>query len=159
MASFSFDASTVQPSASFSVLPAGSYLAMITDSDIVSTKAGDGQILKLTFDILDGEFKGRKVWNNLNVQNPNATAQQIAQADLSSICHILCVTKLQDTAALHNKPLKIKVTVRPASGQYNESNNIKGYEAAVAGVVIPGVSAGVITAAKPAAANKPAWAK
>jgi len=161
MASFSFDASQVAPQASTGPIPAGTYLAHITESDVQLLKSGNGTGLKLTFEIIDGQYKGRRVWDNLNIKHTNDETQRIAQSQLSALCHAVNVIKLQDTAALHMKPVNIKVVVREAQGQYQASNNIKGYEAA----------AGVRTAAPafvpqveeaPAAApvsKTPAWAK
>ena len=149
MAQFNFDASQVAPQQSTGPLPAGTYLAHITESDVQPLKSGNGEGLKLTFEILDGQFKGRKVWENLNIRHANEDTQRIAQSQLSALCHAVNVIKLMDTAALHFKPVRINVTVREAQGQYKASNNIKGYEAATGGISAP--------AAPQAPAETPAW--
>ena len=158
MAHFNFDASQVAPQASNGPVPAGTYMAHITESDVQPLKSGKGIGLKLTFEIIDGPHKGRRVWDNLNIQHENEETQRIAQSQLSALCHAVNVIKLQDTAALHLKPVTIKVVVREAQGQYQASNNIKGYESA--GVSRPAAPAFVAQAeeaqAKPSA---PAWAK
>jgi hypothetical protein len=92
----------------------------------------------------------------------NETTQRIAQAQLSALCHAVNVIKLEDTSALHYKPMRIKVTVREADGKYQESNNIKGYESASG--VTPTHSAQVADAPAPAqtstpTSKAPAWAK
>ena len=148
MAQFNFDASQVAPQASTGPLPAGTYLAHITESDVQPLKYGNGEGLKLTFEIMDGQFKGRKVWENLNIRHSNEDTQRIAQSQLSALCHAVNVIKLMDTAALHFKPVRINVTVREAQGIYKASNNIKGYESA------GGFSA---PAAATPAADTPAW--
>ena len=51
-----FDANTVEPNADFEPIPAGKYLAAITDSVMKPTKSGNGNYLELTFQILEGEF-------------------------------------------------------------------------------------------------------
>src|SRR5205823_847825 len=53
-----FNANDIEPSANFEPLPAGSYLAAITESEMMDTKAGTGQYVKLTFQVLDGPSKG-----------------------------------------------------------------------------------------------------
>ena len=69
------------------------------------------------------------------------------------------VTANKGPAALHLKPVTIKVVVREAQGQYQASNNIKGYESA-GGVRAPApafvAQAEEAPAAKPSA---PAWAR
>ena len=152
MAQFNFDASQVAPQQSVGPLPAGTYLAHITESDVQPLKSGNGEGLKLTFEIIDGQFKGRKVWENLNIRHTSEDTQRIAQSQLSGLCHAVNVIKLMDTAALHFKPVRINVTVREAVGQYKASNNIKGYEAAGGGISAPA------TAPIPApVAETPAW--
>jgi hypothetical protein len=151
MAQFNFDASQVAPQQATGPLPAGTYLAHITESDIRDLSSGNGKGLKLTFEIIDGQFKGRKVWENLNIQHTNEDTQRISQSQLSALCHAVNVIKLLDTAALHFKPVRINVTVREAQGQYKASNNIKGYEAAGA-VAVPAAAY-----TPPPVAETPAW--
>jgi hypothetical protein len=152
MAQFNFDASQVAPQQSSGPLPAGVYLAHIVESDVQPLKSGNGEGLKLTFEIIDGQHKGRKVYENLNIRHTNEDTQRIAQSQLSALCHAVNVIKLMDTAALHFKPVRINVTVREAVGQYKASNNIKGYEAAGGGISAPA------TAPTPApVAETPAW--
>jgi len=152
MAQFNFDASQIAPQASTGPLPAGVYLAHIVESDVQPLKSGNGEGLKLTFEIIDGQFKGRKVWENLNIRHTSEDTQRIAQSQLSALCHAVNVIKLMDTAALHFKPVRINVTVREAVGQYKASNNIKGYEAVGAGISAPA------TAPTPApVAEAPVW--
>jgi hypothetical protein len=152
MAQFNFDASQIAPQASTGPLPAGVYLAHIVESDVQPLKSGNGEGLKLTFEIIDGQFKGRKVYENLNIRHTSEDTQRIAQSQLSALCHAVNVIKLMDTAALHFKPVRINVTVREAVGQYKASNNIKGYEAAGGGISAPA------TAPTPApVAEAPVW--
>jgi hypothetical protein len=122
-----FNANQVEPSADFEPLPAGKYLAMITESETKATKSGSGTYLQLTFQVLDGPYKGRFVWARLNLHNPNATAVQIARAELSAICRAVGVMTPNDSVELHNLPLVITVKCkkRPDTGEI--SNEIKGY--------------------------------
>jgi hypothetical protein len=122
-----FDANRVEPSADYDPLPAGKYLAVITESEMKPTKAGTGSYLQLTFEILDGQFKGRKVWARLNLANSNETTVKIAQAELSAICRAVGVLAPNDSVELHNLPLVITVKCkkRPDTGEI--SNEVKGY--------------------------------
>jgi hypothetical protein len=154
MAFLSFNATQVQPQASFDPIPAGKYICQITESEIKSTKAGTGQQLVLTWEVLEGDFKGRKIWDRLNISNPNKQAEQISQAALSAICHAAGVLQLQDSSQLHNKPMRIRVNVKKSEG-YEPSNEVKGYEA-VAGSATPAFAAS--PSAAPAAAASAPWA-
>ena len=94
-----FNANEVEPSASFEALPAGKYLAAITDSEMKPTKNGSGSYLQLTFTILEGDCKGRVVWARLNLVNPNQTAVKIAQSELSAVCRAAGVMTPKDSCA------------------------------------------------------------
>lgn len=129
MALLNFDASTVKPQQPMEVIPAGTYNAAMTASAMVPTKDGAGAYLACEFTILDGDHKGRKVFTNLNLQNANPMAMQIAYEALSAICHATGVIQCADSAMLHDRPLQIVVKIKPATGEYDAKNEIKGYKA------------------------------
>lgn len=122
-----FDATTIEPNKPLDVLPNGDYVVVIADSKWVATKKGDGQFLELTLDIVqDGPVKGRKLWDRLNLSNPNPQAVEIAQKTLSAICHATDVLQVKDSAQLHGRPLLAKVTV--SQGPNGPTNEVKGYK-------------------------------
>ena len=123
-----FDASKVDPAASFDPVPAGKYVAAITESEMKSTKSGNGHYLELAFEIGDGPHKGRKLWARLNLENPNPQAVQIARGELSAICRAVDVLQPRDSCELHNLPLGIRVACRKRADTDEIVNEIKGYE-------------------------------
>jgi hypothetical protein len=129
MAQLNFDASQVAPSTGVSdPVPAAWYNAAITDSTIKPTNDGTGTILAFVFTIVDGAFANRKIFVNLNIKNANPTAQEIAYKDLSAIAHAVGVLQVPNSEVLHNIPMKIKVKIRPAKGDYEASNAISSYK-------------------------------
>jgi hypothetical protein len=122
-----FDANQVEPTTAFDPIPAGKYVSVITESEMKPNKAGTGSYLQLTFQIIEGEFKGRFLWARLNLSNPNATAMKIAQAELSAVCRAVGVLAPKDSTELHDLPLVIHVRCkkRPDTGEI--ANEIKGY--------------------------------
>ncbi|TWU38657.1 hypothetical protein Q31b_37350 [Novipirellula aureliae] len=129
MATLNFDANQVEPTNSLEPIPAGKYVAVITDSEMKPTKAGTGQYLQLTFEIIDGEFKGRLLWVRLNLDNPNETAVQIAQAELSAICRAAGVMIAKDSQELHSLPMVISVRLKRRIDTGDMQNEIRGYSA------------------------------
>ena len=128
MSFLSFNAEAVKPRDSFEPIPAGMYQAMIDESEVVPTKSGSGQMLKLTWKVLEGEFKGRLVFDRLNIQNQNPKAEEIGQRQLSTLCHAVGVLQLKTSEQLHGMPCTIKVVVRKdESGQYADQNEVKDY--------------------------------
>lgn len=124
-----FDANQVDPLVVMEPLPAGWYKAVITTSEEKTTKAQTGSYLQLTIEVIEGPMQGRKITDRLNLNNQNATATEIAYRTLSSICHAVGVMTPRTSEDLHDKPLMVKVKVKPADGQYGASNEVAGYEA------------------------------
>lgn len=124
-----FDANAVDPAQSREPIPAGWYKAVITESEEKPTKAQTGSYLQMTLEIIDGEHAGRKAFERLNLNNPNATAVEIAQRTLSSICRATGVMTPRVSQDLHDKPLMVKIKVKPAKDGYDASNEIAEYEA------------------------------
>lgn len=169
MAQFSFDTNTVEKRENnYELLPAGWYTAQVTASDIVTLKSGNGQAIKLTFDVLSDGYRGRKVWAQLNVRHTNPKAETIAQQQLRELCDSIGVVRMTDTVELHNKPVQIRVKVRTDdSGQYEPQNEVAGFKPATGVAAAPAIPAGIpqraapanAPAAAPAAGSTPPWAK
>ena len=65
MATINFNANEVEPSVGYEAIPAGKYQAVIVESDMKPNKAGTGEYLQLEFEVIEGEFKGRKLWRKI----------------------------------------------------------------------------------------------
>lgn len=125
MAEINYNVNPDELENSFNVVPAGEYVAIIEDSDYVPNNQGTGMILKLTYQIIDGpgDCKGRKLFNNLNLQNKSQQAVEIAKRTLNSICVATGHTgSVADSSMLHNKAMLINVTVKddPSYGKQNK---------------------------------------
>lgn len=161
MVELNFDASGIDPTDNFGVIPAGTYLVHIVQSEMRQSKSGSGQYLWLELDILDGPYKGRKLWPMINLRNANPDVAARAQRELAAICHAVGVMRAADSEMLHFKPLQVKVRVRPAGPDKHgvhrdEQNEIRGYEKAGARPAPSGAMGGVIAdAAAAQAASKP----
>jgi hypothetical protein len=141
-----FDANTVDPAVGFPPIPEGDYVAAIVGSETKPTKQNDenghprGSHLDLTFEILEGGYKGRKLWVCLNLNNPSQQAVDIAHAELSAVCRAVAVLTPADSSELHDRPLTIQVVQRPwttAGGEKRVSNEIKRYSSACDSVSPP----------------------
>ena len=152
-----FDASTVE-TPSRDPLPAGEYVAIVTDSAMKDNSARTGQYLALTFQVIEGEYEGRFVWANLNLVHPSEKAVQIARADLAALCKAVGILQPRDSADLHDKPVVIRVVVRK-NDEGNPRNEIKAYKPASAQP--PKTDSAKPDPVKPAAAKSsvPPWKK
>ena len=123
-----FDATEVAPATDFTPMPAGEYLAMIVDTEMKQTKSGSGEYLNVALEIVDGEHKGRRLWDRLNLRNQNETAVKIAQASLSAICHAVNVMRPRDSVELHGKPMLVRVALEERDDKPGAwRNEVKGY--------------------------------
>jgi hypothetical protein len=132
-----FNAMAVEPQTSYEPMPADWYKCVITKTEEKPTKKQNGSYLQLDIEVIEGKFAGRKVFDRLNLNNPNSVAVEIAQRALSSICRAIDVPNPQDSDELLDKPLMVKVAVKPADGDYSASNEVKGYDAAGATASAP----------------------
>jgi hypothetical protein len=122
---FSFNAEDVDPTQrEYALLPEGVYRVEVEEADTVSTKAGDGLMLKLTYRVIEGDREGAKVWSNLNVQNKSAKAQEIGQRDYSALCRAIGVMAPQEHEELLYKPITVKVGIEPGKDGYKDRNKI-----------------------------------
>ena len=142
------DYQNAKPMDDFTPVPVGDYKAVITESEVKETKAGDGQYLNLRIEIIEGEYQGRIIFVILNLWNPNPKAVEIANRELATIVAAVNKPGAQNSEELHNIPMTIKVGIQPGSGEYGPSNRIKNYMAYAA----PAQAAPIQVETKPAPA-------
>lgn len=146
---FTFNAADYDPQAGIPVFPTGEYHFCIRKSNVKQTQKQDGGMLTLQFECLtEGPQKGKAAFLNLNLWNPNAQAVEIAQKELSAICHAVGVANVQGSqqpdnavAMLHNIPFMCKVTVGTLPGG-GDTNRFTNYRNAQGGALTRGQFAG-----------------
>lgn len=157
-----FDASQVPPDSGRDPIPSGEYVCCIVDSAMRPTKDNSGKYLELVHEIMDGPLRGRKVWARLNLVNANQQTVNIAQAQLSAICHAAGTLQVSDSQQLHNRPMLVRVEFVRADGKKrtNDSNEVRGWKA-INGTGPAPVQASAFgqpaAAAAPAATGAPPW--
>lgn len=126
MAILQFDARNIAPDdGQMDPVPAGWYYAQVIESKIEPTKDGNGTKLVMLFSLLEGKYANRKIYNNFNIRNPNAIAEQIAFKQLSALCHAVERLVVQDTQELHGIPFKVKLAVTDAVFDENVPGKVK----------------------------------
>lgn len=152
MPSFQFNAETHVAAArpERGPLPRGMYQVIVMASDLKPTQAGTGQYIELTLQVVDGEHAGRRLWDRLNVSNPNKTAEDIAKRQLQELCLAAGVTNLTDTEQLHDIPVLAEVDI---DRKEPDRNRVTGYAAISAGAPAPAPKS--TQAARPATAPTP----
>lgn len=111
-------------------LPNGIYRMEVTEADVAPTKSGNGTILKTVNEVVEPEdYKGRKIFNNYNLENVSAQAQEIGQRQFASLCRAMGIDGVEDTDELLYKQFTVKVGLGKPSkdGQYPARAGIKTY--------------------------------
>jgi hypothetical protein len=140
----------------YAELPNGIYVMEVEASDVVPTKDGKGTILKVTNSVIEPEdYKGRKLFNNYNLENQSAQAQEIGQKQFASLCRAIGVSEVEDSEDLHFKAYTVRVALGKPSkdGQYPARAEIKRYYFPDEGELPPAAIDETQPASKPAAAN------
>lgn len=123
-----FDANKVEPQKALVPIPAGDYKAAVVNSEMKRNSKNNGSFLSLELAVLEGEHKGRKLYANLNLDNPNKQAVEIAKSELSAICRSVGVMTPNDSAELHNKPMWLTVGCEKRKDTGDMQNRIRGYK-------------------------------
>lgn len=111
-------------------MPNGDYQLEIEASDVVPTSTGSGTILKTTMIVVaPEEYKGRKLFNNYNLENRNPQAQEIGQKQFASLCRAIGIDAVEDSEDLHFHVFTAKIALGKPSkdGQYPARAEIKKY--------------------------------
>lgn len=154
---FKLDQYGQQEGGSFDPLPAGNYLAEVFECEVKETKAGTGEYLQITWEIVDGPYKGRKIWDRLNIVNQNETAQRIGRERLNKLANIVGKPHLKDTDELYQCSATLRLVVRE-DPQYGASNDVKDYRAPEGFVPAP-VKRAEPSSVKSGTGSVPPWKK
>ena len=156
--SLDFDATQVAPSTGApEPVPLGTYLVEITKTEKKLNDNGWG--LSVEFTIADGEYKGRKVFEQYNLQHTNPDTVRIAQEQFSALCHVTDTLKPRDIGEFLGKALQIRVKIDPPKNGYDARNRITQYlridGSKIGGNTVPFTAP---AAAPKKAAATPVWA-
>jgi hypothetical protein len=104
-------------------LPPGEYKVVIVDSRREATKDGQGGMLSFDMTPVEGPLAGRKQTMRFNLHHHNAQTVEIANKQLSALCHVVGVFAFNRTEDLHNKPFKVKIDFQKGHEPTQEKPN------------------------------------
>lgn len=127
-----FNTENIEPF-NFEPLPVGEYKVILQSAEgPIETANGTGSYLKLRFRVIEGEYKNRLLFENLNLwrtgqSEKDKTTIRIAQSKLRDLCLAVGKAKIRDTSELLNKPLIVHLKIRDG-GNYGPQNEITAYK-------------------------------
>ena len=108
----------------FSPLPRAEYECIVIDTKIKATKAGTGEYIEVTLQVVDGPSSGRRLWDRLNISNPSKKAEEIVKEQLDRLCAAVGLThKMQQTEQLHDIPIIVSVDIDRKDPTRNRIDN------------------------------------
>lgn len=110
----------------FTPLPPGEYMVQIVEGEVIRKDSGDA-MMKLVFEVMDGEFANRKLFENLNIRHSNPTAQKIAVETLTELWRdaMGCSGNPANVEQMTFKPVRAKVAVEKRKDTGDMQNRIK----------------------------------
>lgn len=112
MVAFTFNANQYTPNfgGGGEQLPPGKqYKVVIVESGKDSTKDNTGGFLFVNCAVIEGPLHGKKQMIRFNLHHTNPKTVEIANEQLSALCHAVGVFNMVDTQQLHDKPFMIDV--------------------------------------------------
>src|SRR5215831_1514656 len=119
-----FDPSTHKGTDDLKPIPPGWYQAQMVENSVEHAKNGNGTYLLAVFEILSSEHKGRRVYQNVTLQNLNQQAVEIGQRLLKDIYDSVGVTgPTRDIRVMLFKPVMARIGIKvDKDGIYPDRN-------------------------------------
>ena len=127
MSDYDFDVSTVKEvDDDFKPLPPGNYPVSIDYCDVRDTKKMNGEMLHLEFLVTEGNWQGRKLFDNLLFKHENPTAVEMGKKKIAALARAIGLEKfkLNESRAFLNKPLVVDIEIKKGTDGYADSNEI-----------------------------------
>lgn len=124
------DYAGIQPDTGFEPLVPGWYPVEIERAEIKETNRRDGKYLKMQMSVVGENYNNRKLFANINIQNPNAKCVEIGLAQMAALKVGVGLLRLTDSSELLGKTLEVKVAVEKETNSKGEyDNKVTGYRA------------------------------
>lgn len=120
MAELNLNLSGVSSQSDFSPLPPGDYLVVAVDSLVVMTKTSGQPMLKVTLEVVDGQHRGRTIWDNFVLSNEIAQKRLKSMAEAGGHPH---PDFIKSSEELHGLPVMVKLKIEEKPG-FSPQNKI-----------------------------------
>lgn len=163
MARLCFDLSNTEEMGEFGPLPEGEYQVVITESERADMKSGNGALLKMKMEVVDGKYKGRTLMNFCNLWHNDSVVSEIAKKQLASIIKAVTNNKdtpIADSTELHGVVFTVSVGLQEPDAEGRVFNKIKGFAPRTMGAPAPAhTKEAAQTPRDDTPPERPAWAR
>lgn len=112
---------------SYEPLPRGRYALKAVEVSEQVAKSGNGEYLKVKFEVARGEHTGRKLFVNYNTNHTNETAQRIGREHIRKWMLACGKPNAKDSDQLLEVEFEAEVGIENGRGDYGPSNRIMRY--------------------------------
>ena len=127
MSKFGFDLSEYHTEdRNYDPIPMGDYFLKCTDAVVKPTRTG-GEMIAAAFEVVGGDFNGRKLWNNFNIHNNSEVAQRIGREQVSAWAKAAGKPNANSFDELLERKFKAIVDIEKGKDGYADKNRIAGY--------------------------------
>lgn len=108
-------------------IPEGVYSLALVEADTKAARSGNGIVMTCKFEVTEGSYKGKWIWERFNIVNSNDTAQRIARGRVSKWATAAGKPGATDTDKLMGRKFFAKIKIEEGSGGYGPQNVIDGF--------------------------------
>lgn len=130
----------------FENLPTDWYTCQAIEGEL--QEKGNGTQLVLTWEVIEGPFEKRRIWQREWAAHSSPGAQDIGQRMIRTLGRALGIARVAAPSDVMFKPVQVRVGLSKKEDGYEQRNEVKGFRPLAAAPA----------AAAPAAAAKP-WGK
>ena len=114
------------PSGDFSPIPKGTYRVKVVSAETNTTKAGNGEMLKVRLDVLGPEHSGRVVFDDILIKHTSEEAQRIGRERFATLCRGAELANPKSTDLLVGKELDAFIKIE-TDEKYGDRNRVSFY--------------------------------
>lgn len=150
---------------SFEIIPKSWQPVVITGAQVEKSKSSDARYVKATATVVDGQFKGRKVFSNITILNKDGTPNTIGRGQITEMFRAAGVggSNLADLLQA-KKVIDARIGIEKGAGGYEDKNKLDGFRPHGAAQAAPSAapasrpaSSTASSSARPASSGAPAF--
>lgn len=113
----------------FSLIPKGRYRAIVSKATEKETNSGTGRYVELEITIQGPTHEGRKVWDRLNLENPNPKAVAIARKAMTALCLAVGLPSgFDEPSDLCDKMFEVNIAIEKSKdAAFPDKNKVASY--------------------------------
>lgn len=112
-----FNSNDYEPLGTFEAIPPGNYTVQIEKTELRTTKKGDGHYVWLEMVVLEGQYKGRKLWDQINIDNPSVKCAEMGRKAFGDLVRAAGYQKVSNTDVLLQSIVVAVVKVKDSQNE------------------------------------------